>query len=63
MRYLPVKLGLPVTLPRDVTAPGMSIDAMGTVVGQMRSAKGIQFTLSTPAQQSIRKYIAEVDKD
>jgi CheY-like chemotaxis protein len=43
---------------------GVSIDAMGTVAWADEKRQGIQFTtLSTPAQQSIRKYIAEVEKD
>jgi CheY-like chemotaxis protein len=43
---------------------GVSIDAMGTVAWADERRQGIQFTtLSTPAQQSIRKYIAEVEKD
>ena len=43
---------------------GVSIDAMGTVAWANEKRQGIQFTtLNTPAQQSIRTYIAEVEKD
>lgn len=43
---------------------GVSIDAMGTVAWADEKRQGIQFTtLSTPAQQSIRKYITEVEKE
>jgi CheY-like chemotaxis protein len=43
---------------------GVSIDAMGTVAWADEKRQGIQFTtLSTPAQQSIRKYITEDEKD
>jgi CheY-like chemotaxis protein len=43
---------------------GVSIDAMGTVAWADEKRQGIQFmTLSEPTQQSIRKYIAEVEKD
>jgi len=43
---------------------GVSIDAMGTVAWAKEERRGIQFaTLSTAAQQSVRKYIAEVEKD
>jgi CheY-like chemotaxis protein len=43
---------------------GVSIDAMGTVAWADERRQGIQFmTLSTPAKQSIRNYIAEVEKD
>jgi CheY-like chemotaxis protein len=43
---------------------GVSIDAMGTVAWGDENRQGIQFTtLSTPAQQSIRKYITEVEKE
>ena len=43
---------------------GVSIDAVGTVVWANEKRQGIQFTtLNTPAQQSIRTYIAEVEKD
>ena len=42
---------------------GVSIDAVGTVVWANEKRQGIQFTtLNTPAQQSIRTYIAEVEK-
>ena len=43
---------------------GVSIDAMGTVAWANEKRQGIQFTtLNSPAQQSIRTYIAEVEKD
>jgi CheY-like chemotaxis protein len=43
---------------------GVSIDAIGTVAWANEKRQGIQFTtLNTPAQQSIRTYIAEVEKD
>ena len=43
---------------------GVSIDAMGTVAWADEKRQGIQFTtLSTPAQQSIRKYITEDEED
>jgi c-di-GMP-binding flagellar brake protein YcgR len=43
---------------------GISIDVIGTVAWVGESRQGIQFTtLSTAAQQSIRKYITEVEKD
>ena len=43
---------------------GVSIDAMGTVAWTQEKSQGIQFTTVSPAaQQSIRKYIAEVEKD
>ena len=43
---------------------GVSIDAMGTVAWANEKRRGIQFTtLNTSAQQSIRTYIAEVEKD
>jgi CheY-like chemotaxis protein len=43
---------------------GVSIDAVGTVAWANEKRQGIQFTaLNTPAQQSIRTYIAEVEKD
>jgi len=43
---------------------GVSIDAMGTVAWANEKRQGIQFTtLNTRAQQSIRTYIAEVEKD
>jgi CheY-like chemotaxis protein len=43
---------------------GVSIDAMGTVAWTQEKRQGIQFTTVSPAaQQSIRKYIAEVEKD
>src|ERR1700758_2146748 len=43
---------------------GVSIDAMGTVAWANEKRQGIQFTtLNTPAPQSIRTYIAEVEKD
>lgn len=43
---------------------GVSIDAMGTVAWANEKRQGIQFTtLNTPAQQSIRTYIADVEKD
>jgi CheY-like chemotaxis protein len=43
---------------------GVSIDAVGTVAWATSKRQGIQFTtLNTPAQQSIRTYIAEVEKD
>ena len=42
---------------------GVSIDATGTVAWAGEKRQGIQFTiLSTSAQQSIRDYIAEVEK-
>jgi CheY-like chemotaxis protein len=43
---------------------GVSIDVIGTVAWVGEKRQGIQFTtLSTTAQESIRKYIAEVEKD
>ncbi len=43
---------------------GVSIDATGTVAWAEEKRQGIQFaTLSTSAQQSIRDYIAEVEKE
>ena len=43
---------------------GVSIDATGTVAWAKEKRQGIQFaTLSTSAQQSIRDYIAEVEKE
>jgi hypothetical protein len=43
---------------------GVSIDVIGTVAWVGEKRQGIQFTtLSTTAQQSIRKYMAEVEKD
>lgn len=43
---------------------GVSIDATGTVAWTKEQRRGIQFaTLTTAAQESIRKYIAEVEKD
>ena len=45
-------------------ASGVSIDAIGTVAWADEKRQGIQFTtLGTPAQQSIRKYITEVERD
>jgi CheY-like chemotaxis protein len=42
---------------------GVSIDATGTVAWARENRQGIQFTtLSTSVQQSIRDYIAEVEK-
>jgi CheY-like chemotaxis protein len=42
---------------------GVSIDATGTVAWAREKRQGIQFTaLSTSAQQSVRDYIAEVEK-
>jgi hypothetical protein len=42
---------------------GVSIDVVGTVAWVREKRQGIQFTtLSPEAQQSIRKYIAEVEK-
>ena len=43
---------------------GASIDAIGIVAWVGENRQGIQFTtLSPPTQQSIRKYIAAVEKD
>jgi CheY-like chemotaxis protein len=43
---------------------GVSIDVTGTVAWAGENRQGIQFTtLSPPTQQSIRKYIAAVEKD
>ena len=43
---------------------GTSIDVIGTVAWAGENRQGIQFTtLSSPTQQSIRKYIAAVEKD
>src|SRR5216684_4726738 len=43
---------------------GVSIDATGTVAWAADKRQGIQFaSLSAPAQQSIRDYIAEVEKE
>src|SRR6202165_2285660 len=43
---------------------GTSIDVTGTVAWAGENRQGIQFTtLSSPTQQSIRKYIAAVEKD
>ena len=43
---------------------GVSIDVTGTVAWAGENRQGIQFTtLSSPTQQSIRKYIAAVEKD
>jgi CheY-like chemotaxis protein len=43
---------------------GVSIDVIGTVAWVGEKRQGIQFTtLSTTAQQSIRKYITEVEKE
>jgi DNA-binding response OmpR family regulator len=43
---------------------GISVDVIGTVAWVGEKRQGIQFTtLSAEAQQSIRKYIAEVEKD
>jgi CheY-like chemotaxis protein len=43
---------------------GVSIDAVGKVAWANEKRQGIQFTtLNTPAQQSIRTYIAEVERD
>ena len=43
---------------------GVSIDVVGAVAWAGEKRQGIQFTtLSTPAQQSIRKYITEVEKE
>ena len=43
---------------------GVSIDAVGTVAWVGEKRQGIQFTtLSAEAQQSIRKYITEVEKE
>ena len=43
---------------------GASIDVTGTVAWAGENRQGIQFTtLSPPTQQSIRKYIAAVEKD
>ncbi len=45
-------------------ASGVSIDAIGTVAWADEKRQGIQFTtLGKPAQQSIRKYITEVERD
>ena len=45
-------------------ASEVSIDVFGTVVWVRERRQGIQFTsLSAEAQQSIRKYIAEVEKE
>jgi len=45
-------------------ASEVSIDVFGTVVWVSETRQGIQFTaLSAEAQQSIRKYIAEVEKE
>jgi CheY-like chemotaxis protein len=45
-------------------ASGIPIDVIGTVAWVGEKRQGIQFTtLSAEAQQSIRKYIAEVEKD
>jgi hypothetical protein len=65
MRCLPVKPGLTVTLPRDVAAPGVSIDAMGTVVGQMRSTKGnpVHSKRTSPTVDPEIRQRLEVDKD
>jgi CheY-like chemotaxis protein len=43
---------------------GVSLEAAGTVVWAKEDRQGIQFTtLSAPAQESIRRYIAEVEKE
>jgi hypothetical protein len=43
---------------------GASIDAVGTVTWVSEKRQGIQFTtLSAPTQESIRRYIAEVEKE
>jgi CheY-like chemotaxis protein len=43
---------------------GVSIEAAGTVVWASETRQGIQLTnVTAPNQQSIRKYIAEVEKD
>jgi len=43
---------------------GVSIEAAGTVVWANETRQGIQLTnVTAPNQQSIRKYIAEVEKD
>jgi CheY-like chemotaxis protein len=43
---------------------GVSVEAIGTVVWANETRQGIQFTnVTTPNQQSIRTYIAEVEKD
>ena len=43
---------------------GVSIDAVGTVAWANEKRQGIQFTtVNTAAQQSIRTYIVEVEKD
>jgi CheY-like chemotaxis protein len=51
-----VSLRLPVS--------GISIEAVGTVVWASETRQGIQLTnVTAPHQQSIRKYIAETEKD
>jgi CheY-like chemotaxis protein len=53
-----------VRLSFQLPVSGVSIDAVGMVAWVAEKRQGIQFaTLSPPAQQSIRKYIAEVEKD
>jgi CheY-like chemotaxis protein len=43
---------------------GVSLEAGGTVVWAKEDRQGIQFTtLSAPVQESIRRYIAEVEKE
>jgi c-di-GMP-binding flagellar brake protein YcgR len=43
---------------------GVSIEAVGTVVWANETRQGIQLTnVTAPNQQSIRTYIAEVEKD
>ncbi len=43
---------------------GVSIDVVGTVAWVSEKRQGVQFTaLSAEAEQSIRKYIAEVEKE
>ena len=53
-----------VRLSFQLPVSGVSIDAMGIVAWANEKRQGIQFTtLNTPAQHSIRTYIAEVEKD
>jgi CheY-like chemotaxis protein len=53
-----------VRLSFQLPVSGVSIDAMGTAAWANEKRQGIQFTtLGTPAQQSIGKYITEVEKD